>query len=114
MTGPVRRLRALPIRARLSLLVAAAVAFAVAAVSVTCWFIVQGKWYGEIDDDLRYGNVRVSLQEIQSTLANCTTEVTDGSVPLGPPHPPLPATRQGRRRLLRLRQLRRLGARRRR
>ncbi|MFB9464869.1 sensor histidine kinase [Streptomyces cinereospinus] len=84
MTGPVRRLRALPIRARLSLLVAAAVAFAVAAVSVTCWFIVQGKWYGEIDDDLRYGNVRVSLQEIQSTLANCTTEVTDGSVPLGP------------------------------
>lgn len=46
------RYRSLPIRARLAMLVAAAVAFAVAAVSVTCWFIVQGKLYAEIDNDL--------------------------------------------------------------
>jgi two-component system, OmpR family, sensor histidine kinase MprB len=48
----VRRYRTLPIRTRLSLLVAAAVAFAVAAVSVTCWFIVRGKLYEEVDNDL--------------------------------------------------------------
>ncbi|MEU9243888.1 HAMP domain-containing sensor histidine kinase [Streptomyces sp. NPDC048385] len=49
----VRRFRTLPIRARLSMLVAAAVAFAVAAVSVTCWFIVQGKLYDQLDQDLQ-------------------------------------------------------------
>jgi two-component system sensor histidine kinase MprB len=32
--------------------VAAAVAFAVAAVSVTCWFIVQGKLYEQVNNDL--------------------------------------------------------------
>ncbi|MEU3551887.1 sensor histidine kinase [Streptomyces longwoodensis] len=53
MNRLTRRFRTLPIRARLSLLVAAAVAFAVAAVSVTCWFIVQGKLYDQVDDDLR-------------------------------------------------------------
>ncbi|MFG2574766.1 ATP-binding protein [Streptomyces sp. NPDC048481] len=62
-----RRFRALPIRARLSLLVAAAVAFAVAAVSVTCWFIVQGKLYDQVNDDLtemaqRPGTVNALLQ----------------------------------------------------
>ena len=45
MRRVVRRYRSLPIRSRLALLVAAAVAFAVAAVAVTCWFIVQGKLY---------------------------------------------------------------------
>ncbi|MEU7097660.1 HAMP domain-containing histidine kinase [Streptomyces longwoodensis] len=53
MNRLTRRFRTLPIRARLSLLVAAAVAFAVAAVSVTCWFIVQGKLYDQVDNDLR-------------------------------------------------------------
>ncbi|SNX62203.1 two-component system sensor histidine kinase MprB [Streptomyces sp. TLI_55] len=48
----LRRFQTLPIRARLSLLVAAAVAFAVAAVSVTCWFIVQGKLYDQVNKDL--------------------------------------------------------------
>jgi two-component system sensor histidine kinase MprB len=49
----VRRFRSLPIRSRLALLVAAAVAFAVAAVSVTCWFIVQGKLDDQLNNDLR-------------------------------------------------------------
>ncbi|MGW5637660.1 HAMP domain-containing sensor histidine kinase [Streptomyces sp. NPDC003832] len=53
MSKVFRGFRALPIRARLSLLVASAVAFAVAAVSVTCWFIVQGKLYEQVDNDLR-------------------------------------------------------------
>lgn len=48
-----RRYRALPIRARLAMLVAAAVAFAVAAVSVTCWFIVERKLYEQLDRDLQ-------------------------------------------------------------
>jgi two-component system sensor histidine kinase MprB len=49
----LRRFRSLPIRSRLALLVAAAVAFGVAAVSVTCWFIVRGKLYEEINSNLR-------------------------------------------------------------
>ncbi len=48
----LRRFRSLPIRARLAMLVAAAVAFGVAAVSVTCWFIVQGKLYEQVNNDL--------------------------------------------------------------
>ncbi|MEV6960936.1 HAMP domain-containing sensor histidine kinase [Streptomyces sp. NPDC051207] len=87
MSGPVRRFRALPIRARLSLLVAAAVAFAVAAVSLTCWFIVQGKLYGEIDDNLRYGNIRMTIPQIESTLDNCT-QVPHGTVQPGPRNRP--------------------------
>ncbi|MET9731446.1 HAMP domain-containing sensor histidine kinase [Streptomyces sp. NPDC006458] len=83
MNRAARRLRSLPLRSRLALLVAAAVAFAVAAVSVTCWFIVQGKLYGELDDNLRYGNLRISLPEIRDTLADCT-ESTDDNLPLGP------------------------------
>lgn len=48
-----RRYRSLPIRSRLALLVAAAVAFAVGAVSVACWFIVQGKLYEQVNNDLQ-------------------------------------------------------------
>ncbi|RMB81627.1 cell wall metabolism sensor histidine kinase WalK [Streptomyces shenzhenensis] len=74
MKGLVRRFRALPIRSRLSLLVAAAVAFAVAAVSVTCWFIVQGKLYEQIDNDLKKSvSARPqNLDNIQRALNNCT------------------------------------------
>ncbi|MFE7973806.1 sensor histidine kinase [Streptomyces shenzhenensis] len=74
MKGLVRRFRALPIRSRLSLLVAAAVAFAVAAVSVTCWFIVQGKLYEQIDNDLKKSvSARPqNLDNIRSALNNCT------------------------------------------
>ncbi|MFE0672198.1 ATP-binding protein [Streptomyces sp. NPDC058867] len=72
MSKLFRGFRALPIRARLSLLVAAAVAFAVAAVSVTCWFIVQGKLYEQLEGDLtRASSMRMPAQ-LQSALANCT------------------------------------------
>ena len=74
MKKVLRRFQTLPIRARLSMLVAAAVAFAVAAVSVTCWFIVQGRLYQQLDDDLRQsssleGPVRAGLE---NALSNCT------------------------------------------
>ncbi|MFJ4473108.1 sensor histidine kinase [Streptomyces sp. NPDC089424] len=71
MNPVTRRFRALPIRSRLALLVAAAVAFAVAAVSVSCWFIVQGKLYGQVDDDLKKASVRMPGQ-LQDALDNCT------------------------------------------
>ncbi|CAL9500834.1 Signal transduction histidine-protein kinase_phosphatase MprB [Streptomyces sp. enrichment culture] len=67
----MRRFRALPIRARLSLLVAAAVAFAVAAVSVTCWFIVQGKLYAELDDDLRASVITLKQNQFERVVDTC-------------------------------------------
>ncbi|WP_053658176.1 sensor histidine kinase [Streptomyces sp. MMG1121] len=69
----VRRYRSLPIRARLAMLVAAAVAFAVAAVSVTCWFIVQGKLYDQLDNDLTK-SLRGAGQfdQLDFTLKTCT------------------------------------------
>ncbi|WP_328502542.1 HAMP domain-containing histidine kinase [Streptomyces sp. NBC_00457] len=71
MSKVVRRFRSLPIRARLAMLVAAAVAFGVAAVSVTCWFIVQGKLYEQVDDDLRKASMRMPGQ-LQDALTSCT------------------------------------------
>ncbi|MDX3382812.1 HAMP domain-containing sensor histidine kinase [Streptomyces niveiscabiei] len=69
--------RTLPIRARLSMLVAAAVAFAVAAVSVTCWFLVQGKLYEQVDNDLRKALTSPRLQDqAESAVNNCTTKVS--------------------------------------
>ncbi|PAZ13219.1 two-component sensor histidine kinase [Streptomyces sp. SA15] len=65
-----RRFRSLPIRSRLALLVAAAVAFAVAAVSVTCWFIVQGKLYEQVDSDLKEMVKRPGT--VGSLLQNCS------------------------------------------
>ncbi|MFJ3304402.1 ATP-binding protein [Streptomyces sp. NPDC086549] len=76
-----RRYRALPIRARLSMLVAAAVAFAVAAVSVTCWFIVQRKLYDEVDDRLSgIGPRTLNPAQVSALLATCpqTTDDSNG------------------------------------
>ncbi|MGW7424312.1 sensor histidine kinase [Streptomyces sp. NPDC054813] len=79
MNRLARRFRTLPIRARLSMLVAAAVAFAVAAVSVTCWFIVQGKLYEQLDNDLGKGLLHGPGQGVQigNALADCTDTVTN-------------------------------------
>ncbi|WP_399886397.1 sensor histidine kinase [Streptomyces sp. BBFR51] len=53
MRGLARRVRALPIRARLSLLVAAAVAFAVAAAALACWFVVKSVLVSSLDEALK-------------------------------------------------------------
>ncbi|MFF3821191.1 sensor histidine kinase [Streptomyces bluensis] len=75
MRNVVRRYRSLPLRARLSLLVAAAVAFAVAAVSMSCWFIVQEKLYDEVDSDLQKSADRPQLaNEVAGVLDNCVQE----------------------------------------
>ncbi|MFJ1974223.1 sensor histidine kinase [Streptomyces sp. NPDC087903] len=77
MNRLARRFRSLPIRSRLAMLVAAAVAFAVAAVSVTCWFIVQGKLYEQVNDDLTK-SMKMPGLEGQATAAvnTCTEENT--------------------------------------
>ncbi|MFJ7628429.1 sensor histidine kinase [Streptomyces sp. NPDC097595] len=53
MTGPLRRVRALPLRSRLALLVATAVAVAVAAVAVACWFVTREQLEDRQDEALR-------------------------------------------------------------
>ncbi|MFF8972487.1 ATP-binding protein [Streptomyces sp. NPDC014995] len=84
MNRVVRRFRALPIRTRLSMLVAAAVAFAVAAVSVTCWFIVQGKLYEELENDLRSGVSRAQPANlVAAALETCAQSPSD-AFPFGP------------------------------
>ncbi|MFJ3337262.1 sensor histidine kinase [Streptomyces sp. NPDC086766] len=74
MRHAVRRLRSLPIRSRLALLVAAAVAFAVAAVSVTCWFIVRSRLYDEVENRLASANTRQLLDDtpyVTALLTSC-------------------------------------------
>ncbi|MFI5471067.1 ATP-binding protein [Streptomyces cacaoi] len=79
MNKIVRRFRSLPIRSRLAMLVAAAVAFAVAAVSVTCWFLVQGKLYDQVDTQLDGANVRLNQQDVAALLATCTNEASEST-----------------------------------
>jgi two-component system sensor histidine kinase MprB len=56
------------------MLVASAVAFAVAAVSVTCWFIVQGQLYSEVDDQLEKAvSGPGQLQQAQLALNDCVS-----------------------------------------
>ncbi|MEV6169023.1 HAMP domain-containing sensor histidine kinase [Streptomyces sp. NPDC051954] len=75
MSKVLRRFRSLPIRARLAMLVAAAVAFGVAAVSVTCWFIVQGKLYEQVDSDLTQTLRQPRLDDqINNVLAICSED----------------------------------------
>ncbi|MET7682712.1 HAMP domain-containing sensor histidine kinase [Streptomyces sp. NPDC005423] len=71
MSRFVRRFRTLPIRSRLAMLVAAAVAFAVAAVSVTCWFIVQGKLYAQVDNQLKTSAARPQQRSFMDAINNC-------------------------------------------
>lgn len=52
MNRVVRRFRGLPLRSRLALLVATAVALAVAAAAVTCWFVVRNALLDSLDDAL--------------------------------------------------------------
>nr|WP_222109234.1 HAMP domain-containing sensor histidine kinase [Streptomyces cupreus] len=71
----------MPIRSRLALLVAAAVAFAVAAVSVTCWFIVQGKLYEELDNDLESSVGRSQPEAaVAAALNACAQSPSDAAV----------------------------------
>ncbi|WP_428953823.1 HAMP domain-containing sensor histidine kinase [Streptomyces sp. cg35] len=72
MSAVLRRLRGLPLRSRLAVLTAAAVAFAVAAVAVTCWFIVRGQLYRQVDDDLRDSVSNISPSDYATVVATCS------------------------------------------
>lgn len=74
--GPLGRFRALPLRSRLALLVATAVALAVAAVSVACWFVVRGKLYDEVDNRLQSNRQTLNLRAgaIAAALRSCPSE----------------------------------------
>lgn len=71
---PLRWFRRLPLRSRLALLTAAAVAFAVAVVSVICWFLVEQKLYDEVDSQLTTQLVKgdVTLNDVVATFRNCS------------------------------------------
>ncbi|GAA3228816.1 hypothetical protein GCM10020256_41310 [Streptomyces thermocoprophilus] len=84
MNKLLRRVRTLPLRSRLALLVAAAVAFAVAAVSVTCWFIVRGKLYAELDADLRSAAARPVQQNLFLSAIDSCSSSPSSSLPFGP------------------------------
>ncbi|MER5746516.1 HAMP domain-containing sensor histidine kinase [Streptomyces sp. NPDC059913] len=70
MTGSLSRFRALPLRSRLALLVASAVAAAVAAVAVACWFVTREQLENQLDTSLR--NVSASDDTVRSLFAACT------------------------------------------
>ncbi|MFE2043621.1 sensor histidine kinase [Streptomyces sp. NPDC059477] len=84
MNKVARRLRSLPIRSRLALLVAAAVAFAVAAVSVTAWFVVQQKLYEQVDTQLDSANLELNEAQLSALLTACPQEVSDAPGDLQP------------------------------
>lgn len=66
------------------MLVAAAVAFAVAAVSVTCWFIVQGKLYDQVDAQLGSANARLNQGDVAALLAACPKTASGSSDSMRP------------------------------
>ena len=71
MTGPLRRVRALPLRSRLALLVATAVAVAVAAVAVACWFVAREQLGNQRDETLR--SAKVDKDYLAELYGYCTS-----------------------------------------
>ncbi|MER5278875.1 HAMP domain-containing sensor histidine kinase [Streptomyces sp. NPDC002809] len=107
MTGPLHRIRALPLRSRLALLVATAVAVAVAAVAASCWFVTKAQLEHQLDTTLRSTNVddryltglynycRGSAQTLPTSYSGLTVQLIDaqGTVCLAPDSSELPVTR---------------------
>ncbi|MFI1017922.1 sensor histidine kinase [Streptomyces sp. NPDC020965] len=69
MTGLVRRFRALPLRSRLALLVATAVAVAVAGVAVVSWLLTRAQLNDELNNTLK--NTSASVGSVQAALSLC-------------------------------------------
>ncbi|MFS0697292.1 sensor histidine kinase [Streptomyces nitrosporeus] len=70
MSGLPRRLRALPLRSRLALLVATAVALAVAAVATACWFVTRDQLNDQLDRSLR-NSPAVDKSLVEELLSGC-------------------------------------------
>ncbi|MBQ0830801.1 sensor histidine kinase [Streptomyces tagetis] len=82
MNRAVRRLRSLPLRSRLALLVAAAVAFAVTAAAVACWFVVKNVLVNSLDDALRAN--RMTTQQVAGYVDLATGLCAHESTPREP------------------------------
>ncbi|MEV6311688.1 HAMP domain-containing sensor histidine kinase [Streptomyces sp. NPDC051840] len=80
MRGVIRRLRALPLRSRLALLVAAAVAAAVAAVAASCWFVTRGQLEHQMDQTLQ--GSKVDDDYLRSLYTYCKGGTTQQPPPL--------------------------------
>ncbi|MGW7362586.1 sensor histidine kinase [Streptomyces sp. NPDC054841] len=65
----IRRFRALPLRSRLALLTASAVAAAVAAVAVACWLLAGAQLQHELDTSLR--NTEAPAGDVLATWSAC-------------------------------------------
>ncbi|MEU5215177.1 HAMP domain-containing sensor histidine kinase [Streptomyces sp. NPDC020807] len=71
---PLTWFRSRPLRSRLALLTAFAVAVAVAAVSTACWFVTRAQLEAEMDNALR--NSRLDPSSVQSLLTMCRQGTT--------------------------------------
>ncbi|WP_431043630.1 HAMP domain-containing sensor histidine kinase [Streptomyces sp. P1-3] len=77
----IRWFRRLPLRSRLALLTAAAVALAVAISALACWFVTRDQLVGALDDRLRDDVRRIDLGRLRDY--DCTTD-SQGSRDLRP------------------------------
>ncbi|MFI6639675.1 sensor histidine kinase [Streptomyces sp. NPDC050504] len=75
----MRRLRSLPLRSRLALLVTAAVAVAVAAVAASCWFVTRAQLTEQLDDALR--GAKFDAAATSSMRASCATQGAVSALP---------------------------------
>jgi two-component system sensor histidine kinase MprB len=74
--------RSRPLRSRLALLTALAVAVAVAAVSLACWFVTRAQLEAELDSSLR--GTRLTQEDARRLLAACAPGAQNRPVPAGP------------------------------
>ncbi|WP_432128201.1 HAMP domain-containing sensor histidine kinase [Streptomyces sp. bgisy082] len=75
---PLAWFRSRPLRSRLALLTAVAVALAVAAVSLACWFVTREQLEAELDSSL--SSTRLDPGGAQNILASCRQGITPLSV----------------------------------
>ncbi|WP_254705860.1 HAMP domain-containing sensor histidine kinase [Streptomyces vilmorinianum] len=80
MSGPLTWFRSRPLRSRLALLTATAVALAVAGVSLACWFVTRAQLEAELDSSLRSSKLD---ERSVSQLALTCAQSGESPVPSG-------------------------------
>ncbi|MET9436239.1 HAMP domain-containing sensor histidine kinase [Streptomyces sp. NPDC006551] len=79
MSGPTAWFRSRPLRSRLALLTAVAVALAVAAVSAACWFVTRAQLEAELDSSLR--DSRLDASAVADLALTCARRAESTPVP---------------------------------
>ncbi|WP_431950843.1 sensor histidine kinase [Actinacidiphila sp. bgisy167] len=86
----IPRFRSLPLRSRLAILTAAAVAVAVAACALACWFIVEKQLMDQLDESLSSpGNAAPAARSVlgdYGCLSRPRTDVDNGPLSFNPNH----------------------------